>query len=85
MQNRSENAVWKERSKRDCKCFVRIVKVFPDKTETTLTSNALVVYPVDMVLRISFAVYQRWLIEKGRNFMGLLPSKMKMKTCEGMS
>lgn len=46
--------------------------VFPAKTASTLKSNAIVAYPIHIVLLHFIPAFRRFLIDKGYTFAGLL-------------
>lgn len=54
-----------------------IVQIVHDKEPTTLSSTALVAYPVYVVLRSILAVTQPLKVEKLPTLLGFLPVKMR--------
>lgn len=66
-------AFWNDCSNWENPSFVGMVQVYTDKTATTFKSNAIVPYPVHVVLLNFIPSFRRFLIDNGYTFAGLLP------------
>lgn len=69
----SRNIFWNEKEGEEKLSFVGMLQVYTDKTATSLKANAVVAYPVHVVLLNFTQTFRRFLIDHGHTFVGLLP------------
>lgn len=70
--SKSKNVVWNESICDKISNSVRKVEVYSDKTATKLKENAIVEYPVHVVLLIFTKGFRRYIIDHGNTLAVLL-------------
>lgn len=72
------NTVWSDSIDGSDLSSVGMVQVYTDRTVTALTSNAVVAYPVHVVLSNFTKTFLQFLVYHGYTFSGLLPVYKRM-------
>jgi len=75
MSSRSKDSFWVDSVADKNSSFVGFFQLYSDKTAMTLKSNAMVAYPVHLVLLNASPSFRRWLIDNGHTLLGFLPAE----------